>query len=146
MPIYSLNDERFILLVRRPIESCQVWSQSLTQQIDLAFNVFFLFYFFLRVWPRNEDWKNPKSSFSSSLLHKINFDFGVWIFIHGLIFLPFHPHLPRLFSNEIGSVRRTFSHTKLLDPSFDFFVRYAILSNCTYFKYSWHTSISTHTS
>ncbi|CAF1638931.1 unnamed protein product, partial [Adineta ricciae] len=32
----------------QPIESCQLWSQSPTQQIDLAFNVFFLFYFFLR--------------------------------------------------------------------------------------------------
>lgn len=43
----SLNRDDFAY--SRPIESCQVWSQSLTQQIDLAFNVFFLFYFFLRV-------------------------------------------------------------------------------------------------
>ncbi|CAF4562863.1 unnamed protein product [Rotaria sp. Silwood1] len=32
----------------QPIESCQLWSQSPTQQIDLVFNIFFLFYFFLR--------------------------------------------------------------------------------------------------
>lgn len=49
---------------------------------------------------------------SSSLLHKINFDFGVWIFIHGLIFLPFHPHLPPLFSDEIGLVRSTVYYFK----------------------------------
>ncbi len=41
---------------------------------------------------------------SSLLLHKINFDFGVWIFIHGLIFLPFHHHLLLLFLDEIGLV------------------------------------------
>ena len=60
-------------------------------------------------------WKN---TFSSSLLHKINFDFGVWIFIHGLIFLPFHPHLPRSSSDEIGLVRTKNSHSKITDPFF----------------------------
>ncbi|CAF3557373.1 unnamed protein product [Rotaria socialis] len=32
----------------QPIELCQLWTQSLTQQLDLVFNIFFLFYFFLR--------------------------------------------------------------------------------------------------
>lgn len=31
------------------VEKCQKWSESLTQQIDLALNVFFMVYFFIRV-------------------------------------------------------------------------------------------------
>lgn len=31
-----------------PIESCQQWNQSTSQQIDLVFNVFFMVYFFIR--------------------------------------------------------------------------------------------------
>lgn len=34
---------------REPVETCQPWSQSTTQQVDLAFNIFFLIYFFIRV-------------------------------------------------------------------------------------------------
>ena len=31
------------------VESCENWSQSTTQQVDLAFNIFFMIYFFIRV-------------------------------------------------------------------------------------------------
>ncbi|KAK9709545.1 Calcium-activated BK potassium channel alpha subunit [Popillia japonica] len=30
------------------VERCQVWSDNITQQIDLAFNIFFMVYFFIR--------------------------------------------------------------------------------------------------
>lgn len=30
------------------VESCEVWTQSTTQQVDLIFNIFFMFYFFIR--------------------------------------------------------------------------------------------------
>jgi len=38
LSIYSLEVER-----------CQTWSTNITQQIDLAFNIFFMVYFFIRV-------------------------------------------------------------------------------------------------
>ena len=31
------------------VESCERWANSTTQQVDLAFNVFFMIYFFIRV-------------------------------------------------------------------------------------------------
>lgn len=97
-----------ILFVSRPIESCQNWSHSITQQIDLVFNVFFLFYFFLRVRSSNECFWSLILFFVvlnfSSLPHKINFDSGVWIFIRGSIILRSHRHSQRLFLVEIGSV------------------------------------------
>jgi len=31
------------------VESCEKWANSTTQQVDLAFNVFFMIYFFIRV-------------------------------------------------------------------------------------------------
>lgn len=31
------------------VERCQKWSNNITQQIDLAFNIFFMVYFFIRV-------------------------------------------------------------------------------------------------
>lgn len=31
------------------VEKCQKWSDNITQQIDLAFNIFFMVYFFIRV-------------------------------------------------------------------------------------------------
>jgi hypothetical protein len=31
------------------VERCQKWSDNITQQIDLAFNIFFMVYFFIRV-------------------------------------------------------------------------------------------------
>ena len=31
------------------VEKCIPWSENLTQQIDLAFNIFFMVYFFIRV-------------------------------------------------------------------------------------------------
>ncbi|XP_017786761.1 PREDICTED: calcium-activated potassium channel slowpoke-like [Nicrophorus vespilloides] len=31
------------------VERCQEWSNNITQQIDLAFNIFFMVYFFIRV-------------------------------------------------------------------------------------------------
>lgn len=34
------------------VEQCKKWSGNMTQQIDLAFNIFFMVYFFIRVsWP-----------------------------------------------------------------------------------------------
>lgn len=32
------------------VETCIPWSESSTQQIDLGFNIFFLIYFFIRVF------------------------------------------------------------------------------------------------
>jgi len=34
---------------RENVESCEPWATSTTQQIDLAFNIFFMVYFFIRV-------------------------------------------------------------------------------------------------
>ena len=31
------------------VEKCQKWDDNVTQQIDLALNIFFLVYFFIRV-------------------------------------------------------------------------------------------------
>ena len=31
------------------VESCVPWAENTTQQIDLAFNIFFMVYFFIRV-------------------------------------------------------------------------------------------------
>lgn len=31
------------------VEQCKEWSSNMTQQIDLAFNIFFMVYFFIRV-------------------------------------------------------------------------------------------------
>jgi len=31
------------------VESCEKWAESTTQQVDLAFNIFFMIYFFIRV-------------------------------------------------------------------------------------------------
>lgn len=31
------------------VESCEVWAESTTQQVDLVFNIFFAVYFFIRV-------------------------------------------------------------------------------------------------
>ncbi|KAK2169416.1 hypothetical protein LSH36_10g10000 [Paralvinella palmiformis] len=38
----------FIDSSREAVESCETWSQSTTQQVDLAFNIFFMIYFFIR--------------------------------------------------------------------------------------------------
>lgn len=41
------------------VERCQKWSNNTTQQIDLAFNIFFMVYFFIRVSgesSRGADW------------------------------------------------------------------------------------------
>jgi potassium large conductance calcium-activated channel subfamily M alpha protein 1 len=35
------------------VEKCQEWSKNVTQQIDLAFNIFFMVYFFIRVREKN---------------------------------------------------------------------------------------------
>ena len=34
---------------RESVESCERWANSTTQQVDLAFNIFFMIYFFIRV-------------------------------------------------------------------------------------------------
>lgn len=33
---------------RQKVESCEIWANSTTQQVDLAFNIFFMIYFFIR--------------------------------------------------------------------------------------------------
>lgn len=38
-----------ILCYSEEVERCQKWSNNITQQIDLAFNIFFMVYFFIRV-------------------------------------------------------------------------------------------------
>ena len=39
----------FIDASNEKVERCQKWSDNITQQIDLAFNIFFMVYFFIRV-------------------------------------------------------------------------------------------------
>src|SRR6218665_3788157 len=44
--------KRFVdvaLRCRQEVESCEKWAHSTTQQVDLAFNIFFMIYFFIRV-------------------------------------------------------------------------------------------------
>lgn len=43
MCIYS------VFVFSEEVERCQKWSDNITQQIDLAFNIFFMVYFFIRV-------------------------------------------------------------------------------------------------
>lgn len=38
-----------IVNYRSGVEKCEEWSENTTQQIDLAFNIFFMVYFFIRV-------------------------------------------------------------------------------------------------
>lgn len=38
-----------LLCYSEEVERCQKWSNNITQQIDLAFNIFFMVYFFIRV-------------------------------------------------------------------------------------------------
>uniref|UniRef100_A0A182IXS6 Calcium-activated potassium channel BK alpha subunit domain-containing protein n=1 Tax=Anopheles atroparvus TaxID=41427 RepID=A0A182IXS6_ANOAO len=38
----------FIDASNEEVERCQKWSNNITQQIDLAFNIFFMVYFFIR--------------------------------------------------------------------------------------------------
>lgn len=46
------------------VESCEKWSNSPTQQVDLAFNIFFMVYFFIRVRAREEKFISKKLKFS----------------------------------------------------------------------------------
>lgn len=46
----------FFFLSNSPIESCQNFYKDFTLQIDMAFNVFFLLYFGLRVSGNNPAW------------------------------------------------------------------------------------------
>lgn len=39
----------FIDASNEQVERCQKWSDNITQQVDLAFNIFFMVYFFIRV-------------------------------------------------------------------------------------------------
>lgn len=51
----------FIDASNEQVERCQKWSDNITQQVDLAFNIFFMVYFFIRVsWTKNPA-KKPKS-------------------------------------------------------------------------------------
>ncbi|KAF6207475.1 hypothetical protein GE061_015921 [Apolygus lucorum] len=40
----------FIDASSEEVEKCQKWSDNVTQQIDLAFNIFFMVYFFIRFY------------------------------------------------------------------------------------------------
>jgi len=40
-------------MYREAVESCERWADSTTQQVDLAFNIFFMIYFFIRVTRHN---------------------------------------------------------------------------------------------
>ena len=39
----------FLSIFSEGVEKCIPWSENITQQIDLAFNIFFMVYFFIRV-------------------------------------------------------------------------------------------------
>ena len=45
-PTQSLT---FALNLSEGVEQCVPWKENTTQQIDLAFNIFFMVYFFIRV-------------------------------------------------------------------------------------------------
>ena len=60
------------------MEKCIPWSANITQQIDLAFNIFFMVYFFIRV-----SWKNLKKEYS------IDFKKNFFITTNKLIFFQF---------------------------------------------------------
>ena len=44
-----------VFLFSEGVEKCIPWNQNLTQQIDLAFNIFFMVYFFIRVSFSNDE-------------------------------------------------------------------------------------------
>ncbi|CAG0887609.1 unnamed protein product [Darwinula stevensoni] len=46
--IYFIDASSFGRGRKESVEKCQLWSQNTTQQIDLAFNIFFMVYFFIR--------------------------------------------------------------------------------------------------
>ena len=50
----------FIDASTEDVERCQKWSNNITQQIDLAFNIFFMVYFFIRVSRNGMDKGCPK--------------------------------------------------------------------------------------
>lgn len=54
----SLTPCFFFFLSNSPIESCQNFYKDFTLQIDMAFNVFFLLYFGLRVSWSNTAWSH----------------------------------------------------------------------------------------
>jgi potassium large conductance calcium-activated channel subfamily M alpha protein 1 len=39
----------FLVMFSEGVEQCIPWAENTTQQIDLAFNIFFMVYFFIRV-------------------------------------------------------------------------------------------------
>lgn len=39
----------FFIVSSEEVERCQKWSHNVTQQVDLAFNIFFMVYYFIRV-------------------------------------------------------------------------------------------------
>ena len=43
------SDYSLFFLLSDAVESCVPWAENTTQQIDLAFNIFFMVYFFIRV-------------------------------------------------------------------------------------------------
>jgi hypothetical protein len=55
--LYNIFLPRLFLIsifISEGVEQCKEWSSNMTQQIDLAFNIFFMVYFFIRVssnWP-----------------------------------------------------------------------------------------------
>ena len=45
----TATDFTIFLKYSEGVEKCIPWSENITQQIDLAFNIFFMVYFFIRV-------------------------------------------------------------------------------------------------
>ena len=45
----SYSELTFALNLSEGVEQCVPWKENTTQQIDLAFNIFFMVYFFIRV-------------------------------------------------------------------------------------------------
>jgi hypothetical protein len=42
-------DADLLMIYSEGVEQCIPWAENTTQQIDLAFNIFFMVYFFIRV-------------------------------------------------------------------------------------------------
>ena len=61
------------------VEQCIPWAENTTQQIDLAFNIFFMVYFFIRVGKDAENqccWSGSEFLLSRLRIHKKNQNFS----------------------------------------------------------------------
>lgn len=60
------------------VEQCKEWSSNMTQQIDLAFNIFFMVYFFIRVSGQGEAADENQSSIEWFVIYFNCFLFEVY--------------------------------------------------------------------